>query len=148
MMTPYGVRMIFMGGPNLVVEEPATHFRSYFSFMPVEFANSFPFNTGVEPPAILEESVQSFFYSYFSLMPLSYANWYPMITVLLAIAILILLLIRLKKDTKTLVCLLSIGCILASALSWLLFSAYSIVGIIILALFVVICILQAEKKTS
>lgn len=89
----------------------------------------------------------TFYYSYFSGMPIGYGNWLPVITALLSIAILTLLLIGLKKDMeKQPVLVLLVICIVISLLSWLVFGACSIVGIIVMIFQVIAVLLQIKFK--
>jgi len=148
MITPFGVRMVFFGGVSVVTLEPETYFKSFFGAMPAETTSMLPFDPANYPQEMLVENNISFYYSYFSTMPIGYANFYPLITALLTIIILALLLIGLKKEVRTLVGVCAIGCILASAISWLVFSSFSIIGFIIFSLHIVICILQVEKKSE
>jgi len=148
MITPFGVRMVFFGEVSEITPEPTTYFKSFFGAMPAETASMLPFNPVNYPQEILVETYISFYYSYFSMMPIGYANFYPAITVLLTIIILALLLIGVKKDMRTFIGTCAIGCILASAISWLVFSSFSAVGLIIFSLHIIICILQVEKKSE
>jgi len=87
------------------------------------------------------------YYSYFNMMPLGYGNWLPMITAILSIAVLMILLISLKKgkgEKPALVCL--VICVIASILSWLIFGAFSIMGAIITALHVTAILLHIMIK--
>jgi hypothetical protein len=90
----------------------------------------------------------TFYFSYFSLTPLGYANRFPMITAVLTIAILVLLLIGFKKDTRRGVLICTVICIAASAISWLIFGAFSVVGLIVLLLHVGVFLLQAMHRKS
>jgi len=79
-------------------------------------------------------------YSYFSMMPIGYANWMPIITAVLSLAILIMLVFSLKKDRgvekerKIPICICLIACIIATFVSWSVFSTLTIIGAIIFAL--------------
>jgi len=71
-------------------------------------------------------------YSYFNMMPLGYGNWLPIITAVLSMAVLMLLLISLKRgkgEKSALVC--SFICLITSVLSWLVFNSFTIIGAVI-----------------
>jgi len=78
--------------------------------------------------------------SYFSGLTIGYANWFPMITAVLSIAVTILLfaeIIRKNTDNKMLgkavfICLCV--CIITSLLSWIIFDAVSIFGVLVFVL--------------
>jgi len=148
MSTPFGVRMVFFGSVSEETTEPETYFHSFFGAMPAESANMLPFDPVNNPQTIQVEENISFYYSYFSTMPIGYANFYPLITALLTLIILVLLLLGQMRDNRTLVGICAIGCILASGISWLIFSSFSAIGFVIFALHAIVCILQVEKKSQ
>ena len=82
----------------------------------------------------------TYHFSYLSLMPLGYANWMPLITVLLSLAVLIMLVLGRKKDRgvikdkKIPICICLIVCIVATFLSWSVFSTLTIIGAVVFAL--------------
>jgi Na+/melibiose symporter-like transporter len=69
------------------------------------------------------------YYSYFSMMPLGYGDWLPLINAVLTIIIIILLIIKFKKPKckEVIYCLLA--CLIASILSWLVFSSFTFIGL-------------------
>jgi len=72
------------------------------------------------------------YYSYFNMMPLGYGNWLPIITAVLSIVVLMILLINLRSgkwEKSALIC--SVICLIASILSWLIFSSFTIIGAVI-----------------
>ena len=145
MMTPFGVRMVFFG--EVTEETTKTPMRSFFGSLLTE--NTYlPENFGVETSVESVDNTISYYYSYFSTMPIGYANFYPLITALLTFILLLMLILGLKRDLKTMIGICATGCVLASALSWFMFSAFSIVGLIIMALHIFICILQIDKKSQ
>ena len=81
-----------------------------------------------------------YYYSYFSGMPLGYANWFPIIAAVLAIVVTLLLIIKVSKRVTNdnspgkaeIICICV--CIIASVLSWVVFNAISVVGVIVLLL--------------
>jgi len=148
MITPFGVRMVFFGGVSESTSQTETQFKSFFGTVSGDFIEMLPFGSSGDTITVEQNETISFYFSYFSSMPIGYGNWYPLITALLTVILLVLLLIGLKRDVRTLVGILAIGSILASALSWVIFSAFSIVGFCIFALHIIICIFQIEKKSQ
>ena len=79
-------------------------------------------------------------HSYFSGLPIGYGNWFPVIIALLSIAITIILIIKVIRNISdgkmfgkaVFICLCI--CLMASLLSWILFSAISVVGVIVFLL--------------
>ena len=141
MITPFGVRMVFFGEPTEVTVK--TPLKSFFGTLLAEYENF-----GAVSTTEKVENTISFYYSYFSEMPIGYANFFPLITALLTFVLLIMLFLGLKRNLRTLIVICAAGCILASAFSWLLFSSFSIVGLIIMVLHVIICLCQIEKKSQ
>jgi len=90
--------------------------------------------------------------SYFSGLPIGYANWFPIITAVLSIAVTIILIIGIIRNTSdgkkygkaVFVCLCA--CITASLLSWILFSTISVVGVIVFLLHAAAVILEVRCK--
>ena len=78
--------------------------------------------------------------SYFSMMPIGYANWMPIITAVLSIAILFMLVFGNKKDRgkikdrKIPICICLLACIVATFVSWSVFSTLNVIGALIFAL--------------
>ena len=101
MCLPYGVAMKFVNNPG----------------PPMEYA--------------------TFNYSYISGMPIGYGNWFPIITVIISFTVLLMLIVSASRNSKsvtgsknaTMICL-SI-CVIATLLSWLLFSSVSVIGVIV-----------------
>lgn len=91
------------------------------------------------------ERITSYF-SYFDLMPLGYGNWFPIITVILSFVVLLLLLAGIKKPNKgrkaVQVCLTI--CIISSLLSWVVFSTFTIIGVFVASLHLIVFILQRQ----
>lgn len=88
------------------------------------------------------------YYSYFSPIPFGYGNWLPLITAILSIFTIVLLCISFKKRMKMAIeiCLgIAIG---ASLLSWMVFGTYSVIGLIVLVLHILVFIMQLVKKRS
>ncbi len=84
----------------------------------------------------------TYHFSYFSSMPIGYGNWLPIITAVLSIAIFILILLdnKIKTEKPVKICLAI--CLLASFLSWIIFNAISVLGIIITLVHVTLLIFQ------
>lgn len=83
------------------------------------------------------------YYSYFDLMPLGYGNWLPIITVILSFIALLLLLVGLKKPNKgkaVQVCV--IICIMSTLFSWIIFNTFTITGVFVASLHLIVFILQ------
>jgi len=148
MATPFGVRMVFFSDVSEEVLESGSQFRSFFGTLSAEHESMMPVSSFHDPTVVRTVTTIAFHYSYFSTMPIGYANFYPLITALMTFIALIMLLIGLKRDTRRMVGICAIGCVLASALSWIMFSAFSAVGLVIMALHIVICILQIERKSD
>ena len=79
-------------------------------------------------------------YSYFSTIPMGYANIFPIITVIATIVVTIIIVVKISKRAesgfiygKAEFIFLGI-CIAASLLSWILFNAISIIGVIVFIL--------------
>lgn len=88
-----------------------------------------------------EERVTQY-YSYFSMIPIGYGNWSPILTAFLSVVILILLFISFKKEMNRVImtCLCLIFFITLA--SWILFHAFSILGLAIFLLHVSVCLLR------
>lgn len=74
------------------------------------------------------------YYSYFSLMPMGYGNWFPIIAGVLSAVTALLMLVDFKIPVKKAVIVLLIIILLISLLSWVVFGAFSIVGLIVAVL--------------
>ena len=148
MATPFGVRMVFFGEVSEETSDQNVRFKSFFGSMSAEHESLLPVSLANDPTILQVENNISFYYSYFSPMPIGYANFFPIITAVLTLVILALLLIGLKKDTRGVVSICALGCVLASAISWLVFSAFSTVGMLIMFLHIIICVFQIEKRAQ
>lgn len=88
------------------------------------------------------------YYSYFSPMPFGYANWCPIITAILSIVIVILLLISFNKNMNSAIVICLGLIVIASLLSWIVFGAFSITGLIIFALHIATFIIQITQRSQ
>lgn len=83
------------------------------------------------------------YYSYFSMIPLGYGNWFPIIAAFLSIAVLLLILLSIKKsNTGKMIQVCLAICIITSILSWLIFDSISIVGVAVAIIHVIVLVLQ------
>ena len=87
--------------------------------------------------------------SYFSLIPLGYGNWFPMIIAVSSIIVFILLLLEVKKYKYRVVKICLCLAMVFNVISWLVFKAFDVVGLIV-SIFhlVVFLILQFVKQNS
>ena len=88
------------------------------------------------------------YFSYFSGMPIGYGNWLPLITEALSILSLILLFVDMKEDIMPVV----MGCLLlvfiSTIISWLVFNAFSSMGLFVLLLQFAAFVFQGIKWFS
>ena len=97
------------------------------------------------------------YYSYFNMMPLGYGNIFPMITAMLSSGVLMRLLIgiiavvrkrRNSDDIGKPTFILLMICIIASVLSWVIFSAITVIGVIVVILHAAAFILLLNRKAA
>lgn len=121
---------------------------SIFSMLMAIILMATPFGVAMTFATSPTERVTDYF-SYFSMMPLGYGNWFPMIIAILSIIAFVLLIIGANKTKikRTVQVLLSI-CIAASALSWIIFSSFSIVGACVMVIHIVVLALQILQNNS
>lgn len=89
----------------------------------------------------------TFHFSYFSFTPIGYGNWLPIIIAVFSIAILVLVLVSNKINTEKPVKTCLAICLVASLLSWIMFNAISVVGIIIAFIHSIVLIFQMIPQT-
>lgn len=85
------------------------------------------------------------YYSYLSLMPIGYGNWFPFITMSLSIMVALLMVLDIKKPMRKIIKILLIITLLTSLLSWMLFNAFSVIGLAVFIFLAVALILQFLK---
>lgn len=87
------------------------------------------------------------YFSYFSMTPVGYGNWFPIIIAVLSIIILLLLIFARDNENikKTVLVLLGI-CLVASILSWILFSSFTFTGLCIMLIFLIVFAVQISKN--
>lgn len=82
------------------------------------------------------------YFSYFSPMPFGYGNWFPIITAILSIVIVVLLIISFKKNVIKSIQVFFGIIVAASLLSWIVFDAFSIIGLTVFALHIIAFAIQ------
>ncbi|MCI8497659.1 MAG: hypothetical protein HFE85_05350 [Clostridiales bacterium] len=74
------------------------------------------------------------FYSHFSVMPIGYGNYGPLFTVIFAAAAVVLILISFKKETGGAACGCLAAALASTAISWLVFQSFSLIGLAVFLL--------------
>jgi len=118
MSLPYGVQMRFVSDPGPPMEFVAFYY-SYFSGMPIGYANWFPIITALLSIAVL----------------------------IILIVRVVIYKKRMNDTGKPLMICLAI-CVIASLCSWLIFNAISVIGVVVFALHLATLTLQINYRKT